>query len=388
MKMMNKILVYMLLAVVFHTYKSQAIINSIEKSILLNTSPIEHFLQDDRTTQQYFPKVNLSSIISNYRKTGKSGINTKDMLVGVEQIIIGEFKNSSKLLLELMAVVILCALLQNLGSVYASGNEGISDIANYACMLILSLLVIKSFLPVLSLASETVNKMNSLMNVLLPPLVSMVALSGGIVTAAVLDPVVLAAIKITSDMIVKLILPMTGLATALSLVDSLSTSIKVTKLAALMRQLILTALGFIMTIFVGVVSIRSSMASTMDEVALKTTKLAVDTFVPVVGKSFSDAVAAVAGYSNLLREAISLVGLLVMALICLMPLIKIAMIALVYKFVGALIEPMADRRIADCLTSVGNTISILFACVASTSVLFFIMISIISSSGKLIVAVR
>jgi len=147
-------------------------------------------------------------------------------------------------------------------------------------------------------------------------------------------------------------------------------------------------MGFIMTAFIGVITVRSSISSSIDEVTLKTAKLAVDTFVPVVGKCFSDAITTVAGYSNLLRDAISVVGLLIMVFICIFPLIKIALIALIYKFAGAILEPVIDNRIVQCLSSVGNSIGILFACVSSVGVLFFIMTSIISSSGKLIMVAR
>lgn len=52
-----------------------------------------------------------------------------------------------------------------------------------------------------------------------------------------------------------------------------------------------------MTAFVGIMTVRGITSKSIDEVTAKTAKFAVDNFVPVVGKSLSDAVATVAGYS-------------------------------------------------------------------------------------------
>lgn len=355
-------------------------------SINIDTASMQKLLDDGKENKEYLPNISIKTIIENYKKTGNFSLNIKDIISGICKYTLHEVLNNSLLIIELIFIAILFALLQNLNTSF--GQEGTGDIANYACMLIMALIIVKSFLPVLDIAKSTINNMNELMNVLLPPLISMVALSGGIVSAATLDPLVVISIKVTVDLIVNIILPMTIFVVVLNIVDGLSINVKVTKLASLIKEINLFVLGFVMTGFIGIVTVRSSLTSSIDVVTLKTAKFAVDTFIPVVGKCFSDAVATVAGYSNLLRDAISMIGLLIMVVICIFPLIKIALIALIFKFAGALMEPVVDNRISQCLSSVGNSISVIFACVISVGVLFFIMISIIASSGKLIMVAR
>ena len=183
-------------------------------------------------------------------------------------------------------------------------------------------------------------------------------------------------------------MPMAILVLVLNIVDNLSESIRITKLAALIKQVNLWILGFIMTAFIGAITIRSGASATLDQVTLKTTKFAVDNFIPVVGKCLSDAVATVAGYSLILKDAISIIGLIVMIFTCIFPLIKIAIIALIFKFVGAVMEPVVDKRIVDCLDSAGGSLTIIFASVLSVAVMFFIMITIIASTGRLVMMVR
>ena len=44
---------------------------------------------------------------------------------------------------------------------------------------------------------------------------------------------------------------------------------------------------------------------------LKTAKFAIDNFIPIVGKSFSDAISSVAGYSLIIKNAIGSIGFIV-----------------------------------------------------------------------------
>jgi stage III sporulation protein AE len=96
-------------------------------------------------------------------------------------------------------------------------------------------------------------------------------------------------------------------------------------------------------------------------------------------------VGTIAGYSLILKNALSTIGLLVLVSMCIFPLLKIISIIIVYKIAGALIEPISDKRIVNCLNSVGNYLTLIFASVLCVAVMFFIMISIIASTGRYVI---
>jgi stage III sporulation protein AE len=123
-------------------------------------------------------------------------------------------------------------------------------------------------------------------------------------------------------------------------------------------------------------------------VTLKTTKYALDNFVPVVGKCMSDAISTVAGYTAIFKDAVSVAGLFILLIISIYPLLKILIIALIYKFVGAVMEPVVDKKVVDCLGAVGNSLVIMFAAVLSAAVMLFIMITMVAQTGKLVMMVR
>ncbi|SKA81952.1 stage III sporulation protein AE [Caloramator quimbayensis] len=350
---------------------------------LLDMSKLETFSQRLQAEENYLPDISFSKMISTYKETGSTGITLKTFLQSLLKYIFNEVTANSRLFVELLIIGILCAILQNIQNAFQS--DGISKIAYYVCFLIMVIIIIKSFTVSIDIGKKAINSMIEFTNALMPALIVLLAAVGGFSSAATLDPILMSSIKITSDIIRDLIIPMTMITSILYIVNNLSDEIKISKLADLIKQINLWILAFIMTIFTAVVTIRSHASSTFDEVAVKSAKFAVDNFIPVVGKCLSDAVTTVAGYSLILKDAVSIAGLIIMVIICIFPLIKIIIVALIYKFVSAVMEPIVDKKIINCLSAVGNSITMIFVCVLSVAVMFFIMITIIAQTGRFIV---
>lgn len=352
----------------------------------INFNEIEETSRLIQQRSDYLPQFSFKELVNEYKTTHSLTKTIKSMWEGTKKYIFKEVIGSSRLLVELLFLGILCALLQNMQSSFSSSS--VNKIAYYACYLVMVVVIIKSFTVIVDLSRDTIDKMIQFVNSLMPSLMILIASVGGFASATMLDPLIMFVTKFFSDIIKDLILPMTFLIVALNIVDNLSDDIKISKLVKLLEQITLWTIGFIMTIFVAFITIRSSTSASIDQVTLKTTKFMVDSFIPIVGKTLSDAVSTVAGYSLLLKDAVSVVGMVVMVSIILFPLIKLIIIAVIYKFVGAIMEPIVDKKIVECLSSVGGAISILFASILSVAVMFFIIITIIASTGRLLVMVR
>lgn len=355
------------------------------ESASIDVKQIEEFSSRLQENGDYMPSFNIKDVIENYKETGSFGLTLKDMLVSLGKFALKEVVGSSRLLIELLVLGLLSAILQNIQSAFSESSIG--KIAHYACFATIIVIIVKSFTLVITLATGTIDKMVEFTNMLIPLLIMLIAGSGEVIAAATLDPVTVIAITISSSVIKNFIIPCTTFVVALNIVNSLSDEPKVQRLASLIKQISLWALGFIMTIFITLITIRSNTSATLDVVTMKTTKFVVDNFVPLVGKSLSDAITTVIGYSIVLKDALSIIGLVIMVCICLFPLLKIILISLIYKFVGAVMEPVVDKKITNCLTSVGSSLTVIFSSILCIAIMFFIMITIITSTGKLIMTV-
>lgn len=381
--MIRKILFIIILGLAL-IFKTDTIVFA-EETASIDVKQIEEFSNRLKEAGDYMPEINIKELIEKYKETGSFGLALKDVLSSFGKFILKEVVGSSRLLIELLILGILSAILQNIQSAFS--ESGIGKIAHYACFCTIIIIIVKSFILVIGLATGTIDKMVEFTNMLIPLLIILIAGSGEVVAATTLDPVTVIAISISSNVIKNFIIPCTTFVVALNIVNSLSDEPKVQRLAGLIKQISLWALGFIMTIFITLITIRSNTSATLDAITMKTTKFVVDNFVPLVGKSLSDAITTVIGYSLVLKDALSIIGLVIMVCICLFPLFKIILISLIYKFVGAVMEPVVDKKITSCLTNVGSSLTVIFSSVLCIAIMFFIMITIITSTGRLIMTV-
>ena len=280
----------------------------------------------------------------------------------------------------LLIIAIVCALLNNLQSAFS--NESLSNIAYFACYGVMIILITKSFYIGVDLAKDTILSMTDFMAALMPVLMMLLASVGGFAEATLLDPVIMGFATVSSRIYVDILIPIIFMSFVLQFVNNISSDYKINNLTKLLKQIALWVQGIVMTVFIGVITLRSIAAKTIDQVTIKTAKFAVDNFIPVVGKCLSDAISTVAGYSLLLKNAISGLGLVIILIIVILPIIKLLIMAFLYKVTAALIEPISDSRTVDCINSVGDSIILLMSCVISVSIMFFIMVAIVASTGK------
>lgn len=356
------------------------------KKNLEKDSRIENFynyINAIKTDDEIMSGLDPKEYVESYMENGQGTLSMDYVVKACTSYLFKEFRSTLKLMVGVLVVAIISALLKNLQSAFA--NEGISNIAYYACFAILILLLSKSFLISIELARNTIMKLTDFMAALLPVLVLLLTTAGGITSAVTMDPIVVAAVGITPRIYVDFLIPLISLIFVLQFVSNLTGESKIGNLCKLLRQVTLWCQGIVITIFIGLISIRGITANTIDAVTLKTTKFAVDNFIPLVGKAFSDAITTVAGYSLLLKNAISSVGLIFVCIIVLFPIIKIIAMVFVYKLTGSLVEPIADKGIVSSIVGAGDSLVMIFSCVLSVSLMFFIMVAMMASSGKFIV---
>ncbi|HDK7174111.1 TPA: stage III sporulation protein AE [Clostridium botulinum] len=338
------------------------------------------YISNMKNQYEILKDINAKDYVKNFMEKGESHISVNKAAKAITTYVFKEIAASLKLIALLIMVAIICALLNNLQKAFS--NETLSDIAYFACYALIIIILARSFYLGVNIARDTINKMTDFMMALIPILIMLIASIGGIAEAAMLDPIIIGTINISANIFSRFIIPLICMTFVLQFVDNLSEDYKINKLTKLLNQVALWTQGIVMTVFVGVVTIRGITSKAMDQVTVKTAKYAVDNFVPVVGKCLSDAISTVAGYSLLLKNSISSLGLIVIVAMLLVPVIKLLIMAFMYKMASALIEPISDSRLVNSIGAAGDSLILILSCLICVSVMFFIMIAIMASAGK------
>lgn len=352
----------------------------------LNLDELQNILEDiSNNSDNEFNKIDIKKYVSSLIK-GEQIISADDILEGILKSVFKEFSNNLNLLIQLLVLSIICALLTNLHSSFEKDTVG--QLAFYVCYIIIISIIIKSFIGAMNVGATTIDRMVDFMQALFPLLITLLALMGGITSSALLQPIIVSSLNAVGAIIQNIVLPLIFFSTIIAIVNNLSNKMQISKLAGLLKQIVVVTLGISFTVFIGIMSIHGAAASKLDGVSIRTAKFAIDNFIPIVGKFLSDSVDTVIGYSMVLKNAVGLVGLLALFTICIIPAIKITSLIFLYKIIGAVIEPIADEKIVNCLNEISKSLILILAAVLSVVLMFFITTTIIIGTGNATVMMR
>lgn len=393
--MNNKLIKFILsFFIIFSSFNVFAFANTtdIEKSF----EDTKQELESDKSIERFYEYVNELNIeseliegmsaqeyVEKFLDSGMTELDVNSFLKAMVSYVFREVGMVFKLMTSVLVIALISALLKNLQNAF--NNEGISNVAFFACYSLSIMLLTSSFLLGVGIAKDVIQNLVDFMGVLMPVLVFLLSTAGGIASAVTIDPVVLLLVSLTPKIYIDFIFPLIFMYFVLQFVNNLTSKYKIDNVCKLIKQIALWSQGIVLTVFVGIIAIRGISANTIDAVTLKTAKFAVDNFIPIVGKSFSDAITTIAGYSLVLKSAISSVGLLVVIAMILYPIIKMIIMIFSYRLTSAVIQPIADEKLVKVIDSVGDATTMILGCVVSISVMFFIIIAIMSGAGRFVV---
>ncbi len=358
--------------------------NKIENTIDL--SAIDQYLTKiDQELAPYTPDLSLKNFLADLRQ-GKISLDISAIFNGLLKYLVKEVMANAHLLGKLIILGVIMAIIQNLTGAFEKGT--VSKVAQAVVFLVIITLAIGSLSIAINLGKAAVNDMVGFMQILLPILLTLLAAMGGLASAAIFHPVMVLVLGLLSTVVKNVVIPLVFFSAILGFMNSISDSFPISRLAALFRQVSTTILLLLMTVFIGVISIQGVAGSVADGVALRTAKFAVDAVIPVVGGMFSDAVEAVVGGSLLLKNAVGIVGVLVIFALCALPSLKILALIFVYKLAGAFMQPIGAGKVADCLEHLEKSLTVLFAAVSVVGLMFFFAITIIVGAGNMATMLR
>ncbi|WP_240620247.1 stage III sporulation protein AE [Peribacillus acanthi] len=318
--------------------------------------------------------------------SGEKQFSFSQWFKGIAKFIFHELLVNGKLLGTLILLTIFSMFLQSLQNSFE--NSSISKVAYAIVFMVLIIIALNSFHVAITYTKETISLMISFLLALIPLLLALIAASGGIVSAAFFHPVLLFLMNTSGVLVQNVVLPLLFLAALLNIVSTLSDNYKVTQLAQLLRNWSIGLLGVFMTVFLGVISVQGASSAVADGITIRTAKFVTGNFIPVIGRMFTDAADTVISASVLLKNTVGLAGVIILLLITTFPAIKILVVAFVYKFTAALLQPLGGGTVIKCLDIISKSMIYIFAALAIVSFMFFLSITVIIAAGNVTLMVR
>jgi len=371
-KIQKKIILIIIIAIIFIPKTVKAEDNTIETQ--KETFGINSFIENSKQyTGEFFADADISEIL-NSAISGK--VDNSKIYKKILNILGTEVQTGIKSLLSILAIIIIHSILKSISE--SLENDSISKLIYYVQYIAIVTIIMSNFSDVINLVKQTSNNLIGFMNTLIPVLVSLMLYTGSITTTSILEPIILFLINFIGNLIQNILIPIILIIASISIISKISDQVQVAKLSKFLKSSTLWFLGIILTIFVGIVSLEGTLASSVDGITAKTAKSIVSSAIPVVGKILGDVVDSVLGCGIILKNAVGFVGVVIIISICIVPILKLSVLTISYKLVASISEVIADAKIVKLLDEMGDIFKILLG------ILFTIFFMVIIGTTLLI----
>ena len=337
--------------------------------------------QAQEYTGDFFEDMDLSDIF-NQAVQGK--VNNQTIYKKIIKILGNEVSSNIKILISILVIIVIHGILKSITD--SLDNSNVSQIIYFVQYILIVTLIMSNFTEIIKLIKETANNLVGFINLLMPLLLTLMVYTGNITTSSVLEPIVLFISNFIGNIIVDALIPIVLIIVVFSIISKISDRVQVEKISKFLKSGVVWFLGIVLTIFVGVVSLEGTLSSSVDGVTAKTAKAVVSSVIPVVGKVLGDVVDSVLGCGVILKNAVGVVGVIVIIGICILPVLKIATLSIMYSLASAVVQPVADDKIVKLLDEMSGVFKLLLAILCSLSVILIIGVTLvikISNSGMM-----
>ncbi len=318
--------------------------------------------------------------------TGSSGLDLKGIGSNVLRFFFKELYQNIGILIRITVLVVICALLKNLQADFMS--EGAGRIAFFVCYVVTVSILLVSFGTVINMGMGIIDNMVGFMYATIPVLLALLISGGNITAGGIMHPILLLIVETAATLIRNVFVPLIFMSNILMIVNNISDKIQLTRLVNLIKQIVSWALGIMMTVFIIAVTLQGSLGAVIDGATQKAAKFAISTFIPIVGKTLADAADTVIGCTLLIKNAAGVAAMIGILLICIVPLLKIIAMVGLFKAASALLEPISETRITNCINDVAGSMLHIFALTAAVAVMFIISVTALISAGNLSAMLR
>ncbi len=231
-------------------------------------------------------------------------------------------------------------------------------------------------------AMASISHMQTQMQIIFPLMLTLMAASGGGLTAAVCRPAVgFFATNIVS-VIHSVVFPITVTVIVFSMVGCLTKEIKIGRFTSFFKSINKWIIGICISAFGIFFTLQGITAANYDGIIRRTTKYVLGNGIPIVGGFLSGGFDLAIAGSMLIKNSLGSMSIFLMIAVIFEPLVLLVAVNLLLRLTAALTQSFGDGRISDFL---GETAENLHYCTAGllfTAFLYFLSIMLMVCASE------
>ena len=334
------------------------------------------FTDIDRMMEDLFPQERMEfadavrQIMIGNTDVGRDAI--KEML---RERILGAWEVNRKSILYLILLAIASAVFIGFSDIFQTRQ--VSQISFYMIYLLVMGICLASFQAASEWMANGVHTLTGFMKVLYPVYFAAVTVAKGSISSLAFYHLAIILIVVIEELLLHLIVPGIHMYVIIRVMNSLQSEDYLSKFAELLETAIGWGLKTLMGGMIGLNVIQGMLGPAIDTVKRSAVTRGME-MVPGVGDLLGGTAEVALGTAVLIKNSIGIVGMFLCLVLCLAPLLQLAVITLGYKLAAALVQPVSDKRIIECISGVGEGCRMLMNCIFVTGILFLVTVAIVT----------
>jgi len=288
-----------------------------------------------------------------------------------------ELNQHRKTAVQILVLIIVAAIFTNFINVFDKSQ--VADISFYVMYLLLFTILMKAFYSMSQITEDALDNVLTFMKILMPSYFIAATFASGSITGAAYYEITLVLITLIQWLMKYAVLPAVNLYVLFLLLNHLTVKEYLSKMADLLKTFIEWSLKTLGAAAIGFQIIQSLILPAVDSLKTAIVNKTAGA-IPGVGNIFTGVAEVVLGSAVLIKNAIGVTGLIVLAFICIGPIVKTAVCVILYKVMTAVIQPVGDKRMIECVSAVGEGAGMLLKVLLYIALLFFITVAMVTAS--------
>ena len=361
------------------TAEEEAAIEQLQEEVqklleALDTEELEAYLA---TLPQYEGsdlKEMLASIV-----TGDFSLDYSSLWQSVLALVWEEGKVMLPAFAVILPVTLLCGILNSAKNGFLKST--MTDIIHFAAYLSVGAVLLSVLISVLQAGFSAIGSMQRQMQIIYPILLTLMAASGGAVSAGIYRPAVAFLSSAVCEMFTAVVLPTSVVVIVLTFVGSLSDEVRTSKLGDFFKSINKWLIGLALGILGIFLTVQGITAAQYDGISLRAAKYLVSGSVPIVGGFLSGGLDLVLAGSALIKNAVGSFAVFLLFGAILRPVLLFAAFQLFLRLSAAVAEPVGGR-ISAFLSRLASDCGFFLAGLCCIAFLYFLtLILLVCSTG-------
>lgn len=308
---------------------------------------------------------------------GEQGVSKKQAVLFIKEQLLSALVMDRQTFVQVLLLVLVAALFSNFTEVF--GNNQTAEVSFYIVYMLLSAILLHSFQMISQGISEKLQDLMVFMKALMPSYFLAVTAASGSATAMVFYEMVMGVIYLIQVVLLRLVLPGIHGYVLLEMINYLHKEDFLSHMAELMQTVLGWTLKTCTGITIGMQLVQNMISPAVDSLKRNVVGKTAAA-IPGIGNAINGVTETALATAVLIRNSLGVMGILLLLLLGLPPVIKLGFTALIYKLLAALAQPVSDKRLVGCLSTIGEGCGLLLKVLLTAEFLFMITIAVLTVS--------